>query len=68
MIELVMTVCSLLAGQTCRDKVLTYEAQTVSLMECSLYGQFEMAKWREENPNWTVVRWRCGQAGEVAKT
>jgi hypothetical protein len=67
MIELVMTVCSLLAGQKCTDKTLTFEAQAVSLMGCSLYGQFAMAQWSEEHPNWSVVKWRCRPAGEFGK-
>jgi hypothetical protein len=30
-------------------------------------GQFAMAQWSGEHPNWVIKKWSCGIAGQVAK-
>jgi hypothetical protein len=67
MIEIVMSVCALISPFNCREHHMSFEGEQVSLQECLLYGQFEMAKWSNENPNWRIARWRCGIAGQIAK-
>lgn len=67
MIELTMAVCTLASPYYCKDVHLTFEAQSVSITQCALFGQFEMAKWSGEHPNWHINKWQCGLAGQVAK-
>lgn len=67
MIEIVVSVCSIVQGATCKDVRLTYMAESVSPMECMMKGQVEMAKWAESHPNWRIHRWSCGVPRQVAK-
>lgn len=67
MLELVATVCSILATQPCHDISLTFEAEQASVFECMTYGQVALAAWQAEHPNYSFRRWRCGVAGAVAK-
>ncbi len=67
MIEIVLSVCSIVQGATCKDVRLTYMAEAVTPFECMMYGQAEIAKWSEGHPNWRVAKWTCGQARQVAK-
>ncbi len=67
MIELVVAVCLIDAPSRCKDVKLNFEADSVSPQQCVMYGQFEMAKWIGEHPNWVIQRWTCQPAGQVAK-
>lgn len=67
MIEIAFSVCALLPPFNCMDKKLTFEAEQVSIQQCFMFGQFELAKWVGEHPGWRIDRWRCGVAGQVAK-
>jgi hypothetical protein len=67
MIELVLTVCSILHGAKCNEVKLSFAEQQVSAFECMMYGQLEIAKWRETHPDWQVAKWQCGRAGLMAK-
>lgn len=67
MIELVLSVCFVADVHRCKDVHLTYVAETVSMHECMMYGQNEIAKWSEGNPNWRVQKWSCGSPRQVAK-
>ncbi|MBA3323956.1 MAG: hypothetical protein H0T41_01300 [Rhodobacteraceae bacterium] len=62
MIELLISACLMSGG--CRDFPLLYDAREVSLMTCMVSGQAEVARWQASNPLWSVLRWRCGFAGE----
>ena len=59
MFELVFSACLILSTGTCKDIHLTYEGQRVSLMQCALFGQSEMAKWVAEHPGYRVMKFRC---------
>lgn len=67
MIELVFAVCMIDQPSRCKDVHLNFEAESVSAHECMTNGQFEMAKWAGDNPNWAIQNWHCGIAGQVAK-
>lgn len=67
MIELVMSVCLFAEPARCREKVLTFEAESVSAHECQMYAPFEMAKWAGQHEAWRITRWTCRPAGQVAK-
>lgn len=36
--------------------------------QCVFYGQAEIAKWAEGNPNWRIEKWKCGTVKQGAKT
>jgi hypothetical protein len=59
MFELVFSACLIADPQSCKDVHLTYEGQRVSLMECAMVGQSEMAKWIEAHPKYRVRKFRC---------
>lgn len=79
MLEIVMSVfgmCHLASSlnevtyqQRCKygEKVLTVEAEDPTPWQCIVYGQYSMAKWKEENPNWNITSWTCRPAGQIAK-
>lgn len=67
MIEIVLSVCMIGEPARCKDVRLSYLADSVTPHQCMLYGQAEIAKWTEGNPNWKIERWSCGQARQVAK-
>jgi hypothetical protein len=57
-IELVIVAC-VLAGE-CKETRLTYDARDVSLLNCMVFGQAEIARWQGQHPAWKVKRWSCG--------
>ena len=69
MIEIALTVCSILHGAQCRDVALNFEdqGQAATPYACMFGGQNEIAKWLQEHPNWQVARWKCGPAGREGK-
>ena len=69
MIILKFLACSIhLAGTPCKDVELNFEGQRVSIFECTMYGQVEMAKWCEEHPNWVVTRYKCEDESTMTKS
>lgn len=67
MIEIAAAVCLIADPARCREISLTYEPDAISVFVCAMYGQSELAKWSRGHPEWRVTRWRCGDAGQVAK-
>lgn len=67
MIEIILSVCWLGDVQRCKDVTLSYLDDAVTVHACMLYGQSEIAKWTEGHPKWTVQRWSCGMARQVAR-
>ena len=67
MIELVVAVCMIDQPSRCKDVRINFEAESVTPRQCMTNGQFEMAKWAGDHPNWKIERWHCGVAGQVAK-
>lgn len=67
MIELVLSVCFVADPGRCKDVHLTYMAEAVTPHQCMMYGQPEISKWMEGNPNWRLQKWRCGVPHQVAK-
>lgn len=67
MIELVLSVCSIVNGASCRDVSLMYS--DISLLQCQIgaVAQMEVAKWGGEHPNWRVSKYHCQIAGQFAK-
>ena len=69
MFEIVLSVCLLADPAKCKDVHLSYasEGQALTPHACMVYGQSEIAKWSEGNPNWNVKRWMCGRPSTLAK-
>ena len=67
MIELVFAVCMIDQPSRCKDVHLNFEAESVTPQQCMTNGQFAMAEWVGEHPNWTISKWSCGIAGQMAK-
>lgn len=67
MIELVFAVCMIDQPSRCKDVHLNFEAGNVTPRACMTNGQFAIAEWAGEHPNWTIQKWSCGLAGQVAK-
>lgn len=67
MIEIILSVCMIDSPDRCKDVRLTYMAERVTPFECMVYGQGEIAKWNEGNPNWRVMKWSCGEPRQTAK-
>lgn len=69
MFEIVVAVCLLADPAKCKDVHLSYAAEGAAMTPhaCMIYGQSEIAKWSEGNPNWAVKRWTCGRPSLMAK-
>jgi hypothetical protein len=67
MLELVVAVCLIDNPAQCKDIHLALDAQNVSQRQCVMRGQFQMAQWIGENPDWVIRRWTCGPVGQIAK-
>ena len=67
MIEIIVAVCMIDDPSHCKDVHLSYMAESVTPMQCMMFGQIEAAKWLEGNPKWQLHRWTCGVAGQIAK-
>jgi hypothetical protein len=69
MLELVVAVCMVDQPSRCKDVHLNFEAEAANVtpQQCMMNGQFEMAKWVGDHPNWVIQKWTCGVAGQVAK-
>ena len=67
MLELVLTVCSLVQGAACRD-LDTIPLGQASMVACVFASQVEGAKWVEDHPNFYIARAVCQPANRVAKT
>lgn len=68
MFAIVLSVCSLLSGQTCKDVTLSLidEGQLQTPYACLLGAQNEIAKYIEAHPNWSVRRWSCQPSSGLA--
>jgi hypothetical protein len=62
LIELVVTVCTLMLPNRCEDQHFSFSAD-MSLKQCVLNAQPYIAQWINEHPKWDVVRWRCKYGG-----
>lgn len=67
MIELMLAVCLVDQPSACKDVSLVYDSESVSLLQCMMGAQPQIAEWREAHPKWQIARWRCGIAGRLAK-
>lgn len=57
-INLILTVCSLVSPTTCEERSLAFSAD-FSLRQCAMAAQPYIAQWSGEHPKWQTVKWRC---------
>jgi hypothetical protein len=57
-IDLIITVCAVLSPTVCKETHIVFNWQG-SLKQCTMGAQPYIAKWVDEHPKWTAVKWRC---------
>jgi hypothetical protein len=67
MLELVITVCSIVQGANCHSLQPVRLEENTMMIGCMMASQFEGAKWVEEHPNFYITRATCQPAGRFAK-
>jgi hypothetical protein len=67
MIELVLTVCSLVQGAACRE-LDAIPLGTATMITCVFAAQVEGAKWTKDHPNFYIRRAVCQPAKRVANS
>ena len=67
MIELVLTVCTVVQGADCRHEPIPIQG-SVGMVECLMASQIEAARWIEHNPTFYVRRITCRPANTLAKS
>jgi len=55
MIEVVAMVCFISDPNNRKVVHLSFAAESVTPQQCMMYGQMELAKWTEGNPNDTPI-------------
>ena len=68
MFELVLTVCSVLQGASCRELPPIRLGENTLLTGCVIASQIEGARWVSEHPNYWIQRSTCQPAGRFART
>ena len=68
MIQIVLTVCSILHGASCKEVALASADENATQISCQMgvIGMAEAAKWVSEHPNYSLQRWHCQIAGLTA--
>jgi hypothetical protein len=69
MIEIVVAVCLFDEPNKCKDVSLNISDEAISSVQCmmGMGAQAELEKWLQANPKWTIKKWTCSVAGQVAK-
>jgi hypothetical protein len=67
MLELILTVCTIVQGASCRMEPLLLQ-DGASMMNCIMATQIEAAKWVQQNPNYYVQKATCQPAKKFANT
>jgi hypothetical protein len=63
MIEIILTVCAVAQPSQCEEQHLQF-ASSISLQQCTMAAPPYIAKWIDDHPKWTAVRWRCDYPGK----
>lgn len=62
MFELILTVCTIVAGASCREENPIQLHEHVGMMGCLVASQVEGAKWAEAHPNYYIAKYTCQPA------
>jgi len=66
-LELVITVCSVLQGASCRELNPIPLQENTHMIACMMASQIESAKWVDAHPNFYVARSTCQPAKTFSK-
>jgi hypothetical protein len=66
MIELILTVCTLVATERCSETRLQFVSDETPA-ECAMRAPPTIAAWSEQHPGMRVARWRCAYPGQDGK-
>lgn len=64
MLELVVYACLVASPAKCKDTVIAYAPEGMTLHACAAGAMTELAKWAGDNPNWTIQSWHCRVQGK----
>lgn len=67
MFELVLTVCSIVVGASCREEHPIRLNEQVDLRGCMIASQIEGAKWAATHPNHYIARYTCQPTGTFSR-
>jgi hypothetical protein len=67
MLELILTVCTIVQGANCRTEPMLLQANA-SMTACLMASQIEGAKWVQQNPNYYIQKATCRPAKMFADT
>jgi hypothetical protein len=67
MLELVLTVCTIVQGAACRSELMVLQ-NGASMVACMMASQIEGAKWVQEHPNYYIQKATCRPAKIFADT
>ena len=59
-VQLIVTVCSLSAPDTCEERAIPFMNET-SVMQCVFDAPLFLAQWKQGHPNLSIARWRCSR-------
>ena len=62
MFELVLTVCSIVVGASCREEHPIQLSEHADMRGCLIASQIEGAKWVESHPNQYIAQYTCQPA------
>jgi hypothetical protein len=65
--ELVLTVCSVVAGASCSQANPIQLQENVGMTGCLIASQIEGARWVETHPNFYISRYTCQPAKVFAR-
>jgi hypothetical protein len=61
MLELILTVCTIVQGASCRSEPVMLQTNT-SMTACLMASQIEGAKWLQQHPNYYIQKATCRPA------
>lgn len=62
MFELILTVCSIVAGASCHEEHPIQLYENADMRGCLIASQIEGAKWVETHPNHYIAKYTCQPA------
>ncbi len=62
MFELILTVCSIVAGASCHEENPIQLSENADMRGCLIASQIEGAKWVESHPNHYIAKYTCQPA------
>ena len=66
MLEVFATVCLLSSEGGCKDIKLSFMDENITVQQCIIQAQPELAKWIGEHPGWRVAKFGCRPKKEEA--